>query len=63
VITVCDESSAGACPFFPGSGMRLHWNFPDPSSFKGSREEILSATGKVRDSIEKKVREWIAGLQ
>ena len=34
VITVCDETSAERCPIFPGATTRLHWSFPDPSSFK-----------------------------
>ena len=37
VITVCDEGSAAGCPVFPGGGEKLHWSFPDPSSFTGSR--------------------------
>ena len=60
VITVCDETSAAACPFFPGGGKRLHWSFADPSLLTGSYKEILAETAKIRDSIEQKVSEWIA---
>jgi len=59
VITVCDESSSERCPIFPGTTKRLHWNFPDPSSFKGNEEEILEFTRKVRDSIKAKLQNWI----
>jgi arsenate reductase (thioredoxin) len=61
VITVCDETSGEQCPIFPGVNERLHWSFDDPSSFKGSKEEILERTRRVRDSIEAKVSEWIKG--
>jgi arsenate reductase len=59
VITVCDEASAERCPIFPGMAKRIAWPFTDPSSFKGSREEILQKTRKVRDEIEKKVLDFI----
>ncbi len=59
VITVCDEASAEKCPIFPGSGKRISWSFEDPSSFKGTQEEILLHTRKVRDEIEKSVRVFI----
>src|ERR1700757_4721625 len=57
VITVCDEASAERCPIFPGgaSVKRLHWGFPDPSQFQGTRDEKLAAVRQVRDQIERKV--------
>lgn len=58
VITVCDESSAERCPVFPGAATRLHWSFPDPSSFQGTHEEKLAWTREVRDLIEQKVGQW-----
>jgi arsenate reductase len=60
VITVCDETSAERCPVFPGRTRRLHWGFPDPSAFSGTPEDKLAFTRTVRDSIEGKVREWLA---
>ncbi len=62
VVTVCDGASGEKCPIFPGVNERLHWSFEDPSSFKGSREEILERTRQVRDKIEEKVSEWTKGL-
>jgi arsenate reductase len=59
VITVCDGASAEKCPVFPGSGKSIAWSFEDPSSFKGSAEEILQRTRKVRDEIEKTVLHFI----
>jgi arsenate reductase (thioredoxin) len=58
VITVCDETSAERCPIFPGASTRLHWSFPDPSSFRGSHEEKLARTRQVRDMIEQRVSQW-----
>lgn len=60
VITVCDETSAERCPVFPGGTTRLHWGFPDPSSFQGTPEERLAFTRKVRDAIKAKVEQWCA---
>jgi arsenate reductase len=59
VISVCDESRAQACPVFPGISKRLHWSFPDPAGFSGSPEEVLRQTRRVRDKIQKKIKEFI----
>jgi arsenate reductase (thioredoxin) len=59
VITVCDETSAERCPMFPGKATRLHWGFEDPSAFKGSDEEKLKFTRKIRDQIFRKIEEWL----
>jgi arsenate reductase len=60
VITVCDEASAERCPNFPGTATRLHWSFPDPSSFQGTHEERLGKTREVRDTIQRKIEAWCA---
>lgn len=60
VITVCDETSAERCPIFPGGGKRLHWGFPDPSSFQGTPEEKLKFTRRVRDQIKVRIEAWCA---
>lgn len=60
VITVCDETSAERCPVFPGATQRLHWGFPDPSSFQGTHEEKLAGTRKVRDTIKARIQAWCA---
>jgi arsenate reductase len=58
VITVCDETSAGRCPIFPGVTKRLHWGFPDPSAFQGAHEQKLARTREVRDAIGRKIEQW-----
>jgi arsenate reductase len=62
VITVCDESSAQACPVFPGVTKRLHWSLEDPSAFTGSHEKKIVKTRDVRDKIKAKVLEFIQSL-
>jgi arsenate reductase (thioredoxin) len=59
VITVCDGASAEKCPVFAGGGKRIAWSFEDPSSFKGTREEILQHTRDVRDEIEQTILNFI----
>jgi len=60
VVTVCDEASAERCPIFPGVTTRLHWSFPDPSTFQGTHEEKLEKVRNVRDAIKQKIEEWCA---
>ena len=55
VVTVCDESEAAGCPIFPGVTQRLHWSFPDPSALRGTDEERLEGTRKIRDQIRERI--------
>jgi len=59
VITVCDGSNQERCPVFPGGTKKLHWGFGDPASFKGSWQEKLAKTIKVREEIKNKIVEFI----
>lgn len=59
VITVCDAANAERCPVFPGRVKRVAWSFEDPSTFKGSQEEVLLHTRQIRDEIEKAVLQFI----
>lgn len=60
VITVCDETSGEKCPIFPGLVKRIHWSFEDPSSFRGTPEEIKGKIRLVRDKIKREVEHFIS---
>ena len=60
VVTVCDEASAERCPVFPGTGIKLHWGFPDPSKFTGDPEEKLEKIREVRVAIREKIKSFLA---
>ena len=55
VITVCSEAEAEGCPIFPGVATRLHWPFVDPSKLKGTYDERLEQTRRIRDQIRAKI--------
>jgi arsenate reductase len=59
MITVCDEDSAKDCPVFDEPCCHLHWTFEEPSQFKGTQEEIIEQTRKVRDQIRSKIIQWM----
>ncbi len=63
VITVCDDTQESKCPLYPGMTHRLHLPFPDPSQLRGSAEERLEQTRKIRDTIRDAIREFIAWAQ
>ena len=58
IITVCD-SAKQTCPIFPGEYKKIHWDIEDPAGFQGAQEEILEKTRKIRDIIEKKIKELL----
>lgn len=63
VVTVCDEASAEKCPTFPSPAIRLHWGFPDPSAFKGTFEEKLAETAKIKNLIKEKIQHFCSNFR
>jgi arsenate reductase len=59
LITVCSDADE-KCPFFPGMGKRLHWEFEDPAAFAGGEEQTLSRFREVRDQIDVRIKSWLA---
>lgn len=55
IVTVCDESAAQRCPIFPGVRERIMMSFDDPSTFSGTKEEILEQVRVVKNKIKKEV--------
>lgn len=58
VIAVCSKEAADRCPLFPGRAKRLVWSYPDPSTFTGSDEEIMTQVREVRDAIKERVHQF-----
>jgi arsenate reductase (thioredoxin) len=59
VIAVCDAANGERCPIFPSVTKRLNWSIEDPSSFRGTHEEILSRTRLIRDKIKIEIENFI----
>ena len=59
LITVCDDADQNCPTVWPGVNTRLHWSFEDPEIFEGTEQETLARFREVRDSIEKKIHEWV----
>ncbi|MDT8991378.1 arsenate reductase ArsC [Curvibacter sp. APW13] len=51
VITVCDSAAAETCPFWPGSPVKVHWGYPDPSNALGGDEGKRQAFELTRQAI------------
>lgn len=62
VITVCDRAKE-SCPIFQGSPTQLHWSFEDPATTQGTYEQRLAVFRKIRDQIERQIRQFIAETQ
>lgn len=59
VITVCDRNHEKECPIFPKPFTQLNWPFPDPDSFSGTESEKLEQMRTLRDSIKKKIEQFV----
>ncbi len=51
VITVCDSAARETCPYWPGSPVKVHWGYPDPSDAMGADEGKRAAFELTRQAI------------
>jgi arsenate reductase len=51
VITVCDSAAAEECPYWPGSPVKVHWGYADPSNAPGGDEGKRQAFELTRQAI------------
>ncbi|MDK2825951.1 protein tyrosine phosphatase [Methanolobus vulcani] len=62
IITVCDRAHEEECPLFPKPFLQLHWPYPDPETFTGSEEEKQEQARKLRDSIKKRIEQFVEDI-
>ena len=60
VITVCDSAASETCPFWPGSPVRMHWGYPDPSNNTGGDEGKRKAFELTRQAIGYRMLQLLA---
>ena len=51
VITVCDSAASETCPIWPGSPVKVHWGYPDPSNAPGDEASRRAAFDVTRQAI------------
>ena len=62
IITLCDNA-AESCPLTPPQIKRLHWSLKDPAKATGTEKEVMNEFRRVRDDIEKRVKDFIEEVQ
>ena len=60
VITLCDDAER-TCPVWPGKVRRMAWPFEDPAACRGPRSQRLDRFRGIRDSIDRRIHEWLQG--
>jgi arsenate reductase len=60
VITVCDSAAAEQCPYWPGSPVKVHWGYPDPSNAAGGDEGKRTAFELTRQAIGYRMLQLLA---
>jgi len=60
VITVCDSAAAEQCPYWPGSPVKVHWGYADPSNAPGSDDDKRLAFELTRQAIGYRVLQLLA---
>jgi arsenate reductase len=60
VITVCDSAAAEQCPWWPGSPVKVHWGYTDPSNAAGGDEGKRAAFEITRQAIGYRMLQLLA---
>ena len=60
VITVCDSAAKETCPVWPGSPLRMHWGYPDPSNTPGGDDAKRQAFELTRQAIGYRMLQLLA---
>ena len=60
VITVCDSAAAETCPYWPGSPVKLHWGYADPSNAPGGDDARRLAFELTRQAIGYRMLQLLA---
>jgi arsenate reductase len=60
VITVCDSAAAETCPYWPGSPVKVHWGYADPSNDPGGQEGKRQAFELTRQAIGYRMLQLLA---
>lgn len=60
VITVCDSAAAETCPYWPGSPVKVHWGYADPSNAPGGDEDKRLAFELTRQAIGYRMLQLLA---
>jgi arsenate reductase len=60
VITVCDSAAAETCPYWPGSPVKVHWGYADPSDARGGDEGRRIAFELTRQAIGYRMLQLLA---
>ena len=60
VITVCDSAAAETCPYWPGSPVKVHWGYTDPSNATGGDEGKRLAFDLTRQAIGYRMLQLLA---
>ena len=60
VITVCDSAAAEQCPYWPGSPVKVHWGYADPSNAPGGDEGKRAAFELTRQAIGYRMLQLLA---
>jgi arsenate reductase len=60
VITVCDSAAAEQCPYWPGSPVKVHWGYADPSNAPGGDAGKRQAFELTRQAIGYRMLQLLA---